>query len=62
MSERKMCTYCARHYDMGTMTPLYEQGKDCIDWYCEDCRPAVKNNLAKLPYSRLFTWGTKGQE
>jgi hypothetical protein len=62
MSEHKMCTYCAKWHDMETMTPLYEQGKTYIAWYCERCLPAVKINVAKLPYSRLFTWGEKGQD
>ena len=62
MTEQKMCTYCAKWNDMGTMTPLYEQGRTYIDWYCEPCLPAVKINVAKLPYNHLFTWGTKGQD
>lgn len=60
MTERKMCVYCGRWYDMKTMTPLFEQGKDHIDWYCERCQPAVQGNLSKLPYSHLLKWGEKG--
>lgn len=62
MSEPKLCLFCGRWYDMKTMTPMYEQGKTYIDWYCERCLPAVKSNVAKLPYSHLFTWGTMGQD
>jgi hypothetical protein len=61
--ERKMCTYCGRWYDRDTMTPLYEQGKTYVSWYCEGCYPAVKSNVAKLSYSHLFTWGeNEGQD
>jgi hypothetical protein len=57
---RKMCAFCGGWYDMETMTPLYEDGKTFVLFYCEGCFPAVKSNIAKLHYSRLFTWGTKG--
>jgi hypothetical protein len=60
--ERKMCVYCGKWYSKALMIPLYEQGKDHVAWYCEKCQPAVKSNVAKLPYSHLFTWGTKGQD
>ena len=56
MTERKMCFYCGRWYDLETMTALFEEQEEQI-WYCEDCRPAVKNNLSKLPYSHLFKRG-----
>ncbi|MBD8591642.1 MULTISPECIES: hypothetical protein [Peribacillus] len=62
MTERKMCLYCAQWYHFSVMTPLYEQGKTYIAYYCERCTPAVKDNLMKLPYRSLFTWGNKGSD
>lgn len=62
MSEQKMCLYCAKWDDVTRLTPLFEKGKTNIDYFCDRCLPAVKNNLRKLPYSSLFTWGTKGQD
>lgn len=55
-----MCMYCAKWDDMSNMTPLYEKGKDHVEYYCDGCVNSVKNNLYKLPYHHLFTWGTKG--
>lgn len=60
MTERKMCVYCGKWYSLALMTPLHEQGKDYVNWYCERCFPAVRSNVTKLPYSHLFTWGEKG--
>ena len=66
MTERKMCTYCGKWYSLALMIPLHEHGKDGelrhVNWYCERCFPAVKGNLAKLPYRSLFKWGEKGQD
>ncbi|MDF1995795.1 hypothetical protein [Peribacillus frigoritolerans] len=59
--ERKMCLYCAKWDNISDMTPLYEQGKERAEYYCERCVTHVKINLRKLPYHHLFTWGTKGQ-
>lgn len=55
-----MCTYCAKWFESKTMTPLYEKGKDFICFYCERCTPEVKDNIYKLPFYKLFTWGEKG--
>ncbi|CAH0261427.1 hypothetical protein SRABI84_03374 [Peribacillus simplex] len=60
MPEREMCTYCGKWFDMVTMTPLYEQHKTHVNYYCERCMPDVRDNLFKLPYRSLFTWGKKG--
>ncbi|MCK2006150.1 hypothetical protein MZM54_33100 [[Brevibacterium] frigoritolerans] len=66
MTDRKLCVYCGKWYSLELMTALHELDKDGelrhVDWYCESCRPAVKSNLAKLPYSDLFKWGEKGQD
>ncbi len=62
MIERKMCTYCGKWHDFSVMTPLYEEGKTFVVWYCEGCLPIVKSNLYNLPFKALFTWGTRGQE
>ena len=62
MTEKKMCLYCAHWYHFSVMTPLYEQGKTYIEYYCERCTPAVKDNLMKLPYWSLYTWGNKGSD
>lgn len=40
----KLCAFCGRHYDMETMTPLFEQNRDHIDY----CFPAVKSGEATL--------------
>ncbi|MFJ7855320.1 hypothetical protein ACIQX3_21515 [Peribacillus frigoritolerans] len=61
MREKKMCMYCAKWEEVSNLTPLYEKGKDYVNYYCNRCMPAVKANLRKFPYHSLFTWGTKGQ-
>jgi hypothetical protein len=45
MTERKMCTYCGKWHDFQLLTPLYEQGKIYVAWYCEGCYPAVKFHI-----------------
>jgi hypothetical protein len=55
MADHKLCLFCGRWYDRETMTPLFEKGTDYIAWYCEECLPTVRENVANLPYSRLFT-------
>lgn len=59
--ERKMCMFCAKWFDMSAMTPLYEQNKDHVSYYCERCVTHVKINLRKLHYHHLYTWGEQGQ-
>ncbi|WHY58376.1 hypothetical protein [Peribacillus simplex] len=62
MTEWKMCAYCGKWYSLALLKPLHEQGKDYVNWYCERCKPAVKSNLLKLPYSSLFKGEIKGQD
>lgn len=45
-----MCIYCFKWADMDTMTPIFEQGREFVNYYCEDCVNAVMDNLFKLPY------------
>ncbi|MDP1420280.1 hypothetical protein Q8G35_18295 [Peribacillus simplex] len=47
---RQMCIYCFKWADIDTMTPLFEQGREFVNYYCEDCVTAVTDNLFKLPY------------
>ncbi|MCP1491920.1 hypothetical protein J2Y73_001951 [Peribacillus frigoritolerans] len=47
---RQMCIYCFKWADIDTMTPLFEQGREFVNYYCEDCVTAVMDNLFKLPY------------
>lgn len=61
MAERKMCLYCAKWDDITNLTPLFEEGKTHVSYYCDRCVTHVKHNLLKLPYHSLFTWGKKGQ-
>jgi hypothetical protein len=60
MPERKMCTYCGKWHDFSVMTPLFEQGKTYIEYYCEGCWETVRDNVFNLPYSHLFSWGVTG--
>lgn len=59
--KRLMCTYCAQWNDMAKMTPMFEQDKPHVNFYCEHCLPTVKKSVAQLPYSHLFKFGTKGE-
>ncbi|MFB6803438.1 hypothetical protein ACFCVU_20060 [Peribacillus butanolivorans] len=61
MAEQKMCMYCAKWDDITRLTPLFEKGKTHVEYYCDGCYPSVKDNLLNLPYSSVYTWGTKGQ-
>lgn len=61
MPEREMCTYCGKWFDMVPITPLYEQHKTHVKYYCEGCLPTVDSNLFNLSFRSLFTWGKKGQ-
>lgn len=40
-----MCTYCGKRFPKDELTPLYERGKDFINYYCPRCLPDVKSNL-----------------
>ncbi|MGE7763317.1 hypothetical protein [Peribacillus sp. NPDC097895] len=42
---RQMCMYCFKWADIDTLTPLFEQGRDFVNYYCEDCVTAVMDNL-----------------
>ncbi|WP_076368431.1 hypothetical protein [Peribacillus simplex] len=42
MTERKMCIYCGKWHGFQLMTPLYEQGKIYVAWYCEGCYQRLK--------------------
>ncbi|PEZ72711.1 hypothetical protein [Peribacillus simplex] len=47
---RQMCIYCFKWADIDTMTPIFEQGREFVNYYCEDCVTDVMDNLFKLPY------------
>lgn len=57
---RKMCIYCGKWYDLSTMTPMYEEGKEGYNAYCENCVDEVKSNVRSLPWYHLYYWGKKG--
>lgn len=58
--EKQICAFCGRWYDIEAMISLHEDGKTFVLYYCEGCFPAVKSNVASLPYSHLFKWGKRG--
>lgn len=47
---RQMCIYCFKWADIDTMTPIFEQGREFVNYYCEDCVTVVMDKLFKLPY------------
>ncbi|MGE7907708.1 hypothetical protein ACQKNS_25440 [Peribacillus sp. NPDC094092] len=46
---RQMCIYCFKWADIDTMTPIFEQGRVFVNYYCEDCVTAVMDDLFKFP-------------
>lgn len=63
MEELGKCTYCFRTGRARNLTPLYEKGKpDLVRYYCPHCLPNVKLDIYKLPWSKLYHFGLKGEK
>lgn len=59
---REFCVYCGRWYPLRTMTPMTEEGKTYVRYYCERCLPDVQYNILSVPWRHLLTFGEKGQK
>lgn len=56
---REMCAYCAKWHGKKDMTPLYEEGKALVLYYCDKCIGPVRENIQTLPWRKVYRFGTK---